>query len=185
MSDNKIVMRSKAVLSIIAFLAAFGISVAVTPRAAQTSFAPFVKKGCAETATARKITKLLSQDIENGRDRDRKLNNFSDYSPSRDAYLNSFAKTIDEYADASASIDDTDLPGDFQTAWRSHMTAWRNHSDLLSEYASAPRKRGGNADGIEFPRRQYSEQTEEISETWFEVLRVARKYDAYIPPGAY
>ena len=179
MSDNKIVMRSKAVLSIIAFLAAFGISVAVTPRAPKSTVAPYVKRGCAQTEGARKITSLLSQDIENGRVRDRKIDGFNDYGSSREAYLDNFATTIDEYADASASIDDSDLPRDFKTAWREHMRAWEKHSDFLEAVGDSSK-----APGSSFSRA-FSEQNKEISETWFEVLRIARKYDAYIPAGAY
>lgn len=181
-------MRSKAVLSIIAFLAAFGISVAVTPRAPKSTVSPYVKRNCSETITASKITNLLRQDIENGHARDRKIDGFNNYGSSRRAYLVNFTKTIDEYADASASIDDSDLPNDFKAAWREHMTAWKNHSDFLNEYTYVPRRRVngiGSGEGIEIPRRQYSEQTKEISDTWFEVLRIARKYDAYIPPDAY
>jgi hypothetical protein len=180
MSDNKIVMRSKAVLSIIAFLAAFGISVAVTPRASKSTVAPYVKRGCAQKENAHKITSLLSQDIENGRARDRRIDGFSADGLSREAYLIGFATTIKEYAEASASIDDSDLPRDFKAAWREHMRAWEKHSDFLEEV----RDNSPN-DGIGFSREEYSKQTKEISETWYKVLRIARRYDAYIPAGAY
>ncbi|HEX8736891.1 MAG TPA: hypothetical protein VF721_16275 [Pyrinomonadaceae bacterium] len=180
-------MRSKAVLSIIAFLAAFGISVAVTPRQSNLTVAPFVKKGCAQTETARKITALLSRDLENGRVRNEKIESFKSYDISRRAYLVNFVIATDQYADDSASIDDSDLPQDFKTAWREHMRAWKNQSDLLNEYAFVSRKRGGNDsdEEIGFPQKQYSEQDKEISATWYKVLRVARSYDAYVPPEAY
>jgi hypothetical protein len=181
-------MRSKAVLSIIAFLAAFGISVAVTPRAPKSTVSPYVKRGCAQSETARKITTLLSQDIENGHERDEKIDSFSSEDISRRAYLVNFVIAIDQYADSSASINDSDLPQDFKAAWREHMTAWKNHSDFLNEYTYVPRRKADGTlspDNAQFPRRQYSEQTKEISDTWFEVLRLARKYDAYIPPDAY
>jgi hypothetical protein len=188
MSDNKIVMRSKAVLSIIAFLAAFGISVAVTPRAPKSTVSPYVKRSCAsQSETALRITKLLSQDIDNGRLRNEKIESFGRDDVSRRAYLVNFVIATDEYADASASIDDSDLPQDFKNAWREHMTAWRNQSDFLNEYKTVSYRRG---DGIgsgntEFPRRQYAEQNKEISDTWHKVLRVARSYNAYVPAGAY
>ena len=34
-------------------------------------------------------------------------------------------------------------------------------------------------------RRKYSEQNKEISDTWDEVLSIAKKYNAYIPADAY
>lgn len=189
MSDNKIVMRSKAVLSIIAFLAAFGISVAVTPRAAQSTVSPYEKRSCAaQSETALRITKLLSQDIENGRLRDRKIESFGIDGISRRAYLVNFVAATDEYADASASIDDSDLPQDFKNAWREHMTAWKNQSDFLNEYTYVSHRQGdgiGSGEGSAFPRRQYGEQNRQISDTWYKVLRIARSYNAYIPADAY
>lgn len=188
MSDNKIVMRSKAVLSIIAFLAAFGISVAVTPRQSKPSIAPYVSRGCAKTETARRITNLLSQDIENGRRRDRRIDSLSEvrgdelpYGPTNS--FADFATAINQYVDASASIDDSDLPRDFKAAWRRHLKAWENHSDFLNEVKGAAQKRNDSNYG--FSRKEYREQIREISETWSEVLRVARTYDTYVPVGAY
>jgi hypothetical protein len=182
MSDNKIVMRSKALLSIVAFLAAFGISVAVTPRATKTTGITAIKRGCAQTEKAQKITNLLSQDIENGRERDRKIDAHAVVEWKRRANFVYFIDAVGEYADASASIDDSDLPHDFKTAWRAHMKAWEKHSGFLEEIRANPLNDGiGNG----FSREEYSKQTKEISETWFEVLRIARQYDAYIPAGAY
>lgn len=178
MRDNKIVMRSKEVLSIIAFFLAFGISVAVTPRQSNTSVAPYVKRSCTATATARKITNLLTEDIENGRARERRIKDFAagdeDYSPlGRKAYFANYSGATDDYANESAGIDDRDLPGDFQSAWRAHMRAWRNQADFLNQGSE------------EFSRKEYYRNSREISETWYEVLRTARKYNAEIPPGAY
>lgn len=180
-------MRSKEVLSIIAFLLAFGISVAVTPRQSNTSVAPYVKRGCATKDAARKITSLLAQDIENGRLRNRRISGFSSYEDSarlgRSAYFANYAAATDEYADASASIDDWNLPGDFQSAWRAHMKAWRNHADFLNQVREDSLERGDGSYAL--PRKEYSRQSGEISDTWYKVLRIAREYNAEIPPGAY
>ncbi len=176
-------------MSIIAFLLAFGISVAVTPRQSNTSVAPYVKRGCATKETARKITNLLTQDIENGRMRNRRISGFTSDEDStrrlgRSAYFANYAASTDEYADASASIDDWNLPGDFQSAWRAHMKAWRNHADFLNQVREDSLKHH-IGDGYVFPRKEYSRQSREISDTWYEVLRIARTYNAEIPPGAY
>ncbi|MDQ3801784.1 MAG: hypothetical protein M3384_20355 [Acidobacteriota bacterium] len=186
-------MRSKAVLSIIAFLLAFGISLAVTPRQSRTSVAPYVKKGCATSETARRITNLLKQDIENGRTRTRRINGFTggeaDYSPQlgRQAYFANYTNATNEYADASASIGDWDLPGDFKAAWRAHMQAWRERADFLKQVRedSLKHRSSSSGDGYAFPRDEYSRQSREISATWYEVLRIARTYNAEIPPEAY
>ncbi|HEX8248564.1 MAG TPA: hypothetical protein VF599_10355 [Pyrinomonadaceae bacterium] len=180
-------MRSKAVLSIIAFLAAFGISVALTPRQSKPGFAPYASRGgCAKTETARRITNLLERDIQYGVVLDRKMSQLRQNGYSRDSetYYVNFARLTNEYVTASESIDDSDLPSDFKAAWREHMKAWRVQADFLNETSyDAPRKRSyGIGSG---PGKSYSEQNNEINNTWFETLRIARKYDAYIPPGAY
>lgn len=184
MSDNKIVMRSKALLSIVVFLTAFGISVALTPRESKPSafvLTPSVKRCSANTEAARKITALLSRDVENGLVRDRKLNRFSagDQLPRSESFAG-FAAAVDDYARASNGIDDANLPSDFKAAWRRHMNVWQEHSEFLIKTSNSSVKVPGN----NFASR-YSEQNAEISETWYEVLRVAREYDAYIPPDAY
>lgn len=173
-------MRSKTAISIIAFLAAFGISVALTPRPVKPTFAPYFKTGCTETANARKITNLLEQDIENGLVRDRKINGYDESERSSAGKFANFALAVNGYTNASLGIEDGDLPSDFKTAWRRHMRAWRNHSDYLNEInaSSGKNRRGAYS-------RKYSEQNKEISDTWDEVLNVARKYDADIPAGAY
>jgi hypothetical protein len=173
-------MRSKAILSIIAFLAAFGISVAVTPRQTKSTVTPYVKTGCAESETARKITNLINQDVENGRVRDRKINVYDESERSPANKFSNFALAVNGYADDSAYIDDSDLPGDFRSAWRRHMQAWRTHSDYLNEINDSPEKVRRSVYS-----RKYAEQNKEISDTWDEVLSVALKYNASIPAGAY
>ncbi|HLM01927.1 MAG TPA: hypothetical protein VK400_12805 [Pyrinomonadaceae bacterium] len=181
-------MRSKAVLSIIAFLAAFGISVAVTPRTSTKSTAgnPYVKRSCAQTAAARRITSLLEQDIENGNILDRKMRRVRENGLSRNSeeYFVTYARLTDQYVTASQAIDDSQLPKDFTSAWRAHMKAWRNHADFLNETGYNPPRSSVDGAGSG-PRETYAQQNNEISNTWFEVLRVAREYDAYIPPDAY
>ena len=181
-------MRCKAILSIVAFLAAFGLSVAVTPRQprpqAVSTFvaAPYAKKKCSANAeAARRITALIRQDIENGRLRDRKINDLWErgFSTRTEAGFAIYATTVNEYAEASVSLDDSDLPSEFRAAWRKHMNVWKEHADFLNTVKESPAKFSGSS------TRKYSEQNKEISETWYEVLRLAQQFDADIPPGAY
>ena len=188
MSDNKIVMRSKALLSIVAFFTAFGISVALTPQAAKSTFtAPYVKTCSARSETARRITNLLEQDIANGQARDNKVNVFKESEFSRQKFAVKYAAAVSDYAYASNSIDDSDLPSDFRAAWREHMQVWKEHSDFLNERTGySPKTYGyGSGSGNGYSSKTYSDQNREISRTWYEVLRLARTYDAYIPADAY
>lgn len=182
MSDNKIGMRSKTILSIVAFLAAFGISVALTPRQPKSTVAPYVKNCSDNSPTRQAITRLLEQDIENGRVRDRKIDSSRESGIStQESRFRNFTLAVNNYADDSASIDYSDLPNDFKTAWRQHMKAWRIQADYLQEIGyTAPKTRGKG-----FSRDEFRIQDKEISDTWQEVLRIARKYDANIPAGAY
>lgn len=185
MSDNKIVMRSKAIISIVAFLAAFGVSVAVTPRSLQPTFVKTApEKRCFGSAhTARKITGLLVQDIANGRARDRKIKEFreTELAPRSQKAFAEYARAIEEYASASAAINDAGLPGDFRRAWREHMRAWREHAEFLETVNDSPTKFSRDVYYQEFRRQDAA-----ISETWFEVLRIAaEQHDAPIPPGAF
>lgn len=99
------------------------------------------------------IENFLRRDISNGSTR-------SSYGDSDDN-----PKAVMAYWKASSSMDASEFPADFQSAWREHMNAWKAYADYL---ASNPR---GQNDEIK--KNRYSD---EISRTWVEVLRVGRYY---------
>lgn len=175
-------MRSKTILSIIAFIAAFGISVALTPRTATSYVTPsYQPKRCTESA--RLITNLLEQDIANGRARDRKMYQVRDQGISEFSaiYNVNYAAAMTDYSTASKSIETAGLPDEFVSAWQAHMKVWENYADYLKENVDA----NGN---IPRGRRFYcasARYEQEISRTWYEVLRIAGNYGAEIPAGAY
>lgn len=175
-------MRSKTILSIIAFIAAFGISVAITPRTATSYVTPaYQPKRCTETA--RLITNLLEQDIANGRSRDRKMYQVRKQGVSSDSaiyHLNHTAAIL-AYYKASNSINTQNLPGEFLSAWSEHMNAWEAYADFLNENVDSD----GNILREKSFYRSSAAHTREISETWYKVLRLARTYGAEIPAGAY
>jgi hypothetical protein len=175
-------MRCKTVLSIIAFVTAFAVSVAVTPQTVrQTSPSSYYSKRCSETA--RKITNLLERDIANGQARDRKMNRVleQDASVGSPIYNLHYTAAVTAYTKESLAIDTADLPNEFKSAWREHMNAWQKHSDFLNENVGL--------DGRILRERGFYRTSDahirEISETWYEVLRIARKHGAEIPAGAY
>lgn len=158
-------MRTKRYTALLAFVLTFAMSAVI---------ANFIKveKGTVilwnDAKSAQKITELLTQDIANGRDR----------------MLLEDATSLDEYAistlsyvENSESIDDSNLPADFQRAWRIHMRAWRNHSNFLLNgriYSS----------NVRFSR-VWLKNTREINDSWDRVLQIAQKHGAEIPAGAY
>ncbi|MGI8641902.1 MAG: hypothetical protein ACR2MG_18385 [Pyrinomonadaceae bacterium] len=125
------------------------------------------------------ISSLLTQDISNGRERDRKIYSLDDTDFSSDSvYLSpEYAETISEYVNESSSIDDSDLPTDFQLAWQNHLRAWREHANFLSKPKSHCKMQKFNSE--EFSRT-FARQDEEITVTWRKVLSVAGKYGATV-----
>lgn len=175
-------MRSKTIISAIAFITAFGISLALTPRTATQTAAPLYQpKKCAETG--QNITKLLEQDIQNGRIRDRKMYRVREQGdfPGTAAYHLNYAAAIAAYSNASKSIDTSKLPNEFLKAWNDHMDVWEGYADFL--------KQNIDSDGKLSRERSFYRAAamydREISETWYAVLRIAGKHGAEIPAGAY
>ena len=106
------------------------------------------------------ISLLLQRDISNGHERDLDVYNFSDSDSPEDIYVSpEYAETVSEYVNASSSMDDTNLPADFQAAWRNHMAAWREFDDFLSKSKHHCRMQKLNSE--EFQRRIYPQKPED------------------------
>lgn len=151
-------MKTKNILHLVTFVLAFAVSVSVAG----------VVKSFQGLSTAERITNVLTEDIGNG------FNRRQNYRDSR-YYL---AKQTNDYVTASESINVEGLPEDFQMAWQKHMQAWRTHADYLNEN-KCNRWANLNYDKVS------AEQTNEINNTWWEVLRIARQNGAVIPANAY
>ena len=157
----------KFITGIVAFTLTFVFSVALVgfPKA---DFLPFEAQF--SSPTARNIASLVQRDVRNGDERFNKIN----FSAERTAYFEAYSDAVNEYVDKSESMDDVDLPADFQTAWREHMKAWRDYSNFLNKCGTK------KMDDSEFGQldRTYNR---EISVTWQEVLQVGREYGARLP----
>lgn len=152
-------MKTKNILHLVAFVLTFAVSVSVAG----------VVKSFQGLSTAEKITKVLTQDINNGFSRRTNCSN-SRYD---------LAQKTDDYVSASESLEVNDLPKDFQIAWQKHMQAWRNHSNFLMKIKYSNENREIDLDFID------SKNTNEINRTWWEVLRIAKRNGAVIPANAY
>lgn len=132
-----------------------------------------------------KIKSLLKRDVfRNGFARSNKIRSIEGYHSMSDAELYSndtYRQAMNEYFIKSSSMNDSNLPGDFQYAWRKHMQAWQKQVTYLNsindssytDYRSNP----------DYSR--YSDNTSEINETWYQVLRIAERYGLEITPGYY
>lgn len=157
----------KFITGIVAFTLTFIFSVALVgfPKA---DFLPFEIRG--NNQTARNIASLIQRDVRNGDEIFYKI----DFRAERSAYFEAYTKAINEYVDKSESMNDADLPTDFQSAWREHMKAWRDYADFLNWSKTV------KMEDSEFARLDNS-YNRGISVTWREVLRVGRDYGATLP----
>ena len=120
------------------------------------------------------ISLLLQRDISNGHERDLDVYNFADFDSPEDIYMSpEYAETISQYVNASSSMDDTNLPADFQAAWREHMAAWNDFDDFLNKSKNHCKMRKLNSEDF---RDNFAYKNLRISITWHKVLAVADRY---------
>jgi hypothetical protein len=179
-------MRSKTILSIAAFIVAFVLSTAFAslfivkseylPLEYNTKKTSCFKNRVNSNYAAGKIETIIKQDISNGRQR-REVTSL--YQTDEEQLSNNnfsfadYAENVEQYVDASSSMDDGELPREFQSAWRKHMKAWRDYSDFLQK----TNKNGSNIEHFDRAETRYSA---EINFTWYEVLRIGRSYGAEV-----
>ncbi len=163
-------MKTKHITALVTFVITFALSAFLVtllrpPTVSQTRKV-IVNRGCSYT-NAQRITQLLQQDIANA-------NIPREFS----SHQSSLAASTEYYVSASESLSYQDLPTDFQTAWQNHMRAWRNQVDLYNTFED-------DFSQDEETLKMSARNTEEINRTWWEVLRIAKKYGSLIPEGAY
>ncbi|MEP6923386.1 MAG: hypothetical protein ABI954_02885 [Pyrinomonadaceae bacterium] len=170
-------MKTKIITAIIAFAATFLTSAALTGLFVGNRVPPATTiYRIIDAQTQQKILTLLRQDINNGEERFGKLSQIEYYSePFSTASLPVYSKAVSEYQTKSASMDDADLPSDFQAAWRQHMKAWRDHGILVEQLKKSAENENMSVDEI---YEELRDQSNDINRTWYKVLRIASKYNA-------
>lgn len=167
-------MNIKIITAIIAFVATFGTSSALTKFFVGTNAPLSFFKTAVDAQTQQKMLTLIRQDIKNGEGRFDQLietNYRGESCPT--ARLATYSKAVAEYQTKSASMDDADLPADFQAAWRQHMKAWLDHA-VLVEKLKVSVENGETS--IEEVYEELDNQPNEINRTWYKTLRIADKY---------
>lgn len=172
-------MRSKDIVSIIAFISAFAVSAAFASlfidKSQYTNYNIYAVKNYSACQngdqTCKDILSLLVRDVRNGQTRQDDY----DYSLSEKGNVSpKYAESVADYADNSGSMNDENLPSDFQSAWREHMQAWRDYSNFLNEVSE-------NKIADESFRRLEDKYTRNINKTWAKVLKIGRGYGASSP----
>jgi len=175
-------MRSKTILPIVAFIAAFGLSAAfaslfIVKSQSESVIVPvsdYKLTSCFKyknnLAAADKIAALISQDKRNGRESERAFYRYGAdiFSSSDNSAISGYAGAVEEYVNQSSSMRASDLPSDFQAKWREHMKAWRDCSDFLNRMKK-PSNRAALSD--EELKELDAFHNREISRTWNEVLQ--------------
>jgi len=184
-------MRSKTILSAAAFTLAFALSAAFASlfiTKTQTASDYFQVNGHKSTScfkdhsksvTADKISALIREDRNNGRERDRKT-----YRGAEDVHplftssgFSVYAEAVEQYVDESSSMRTNDLPSDFQVEWREHMKAWRDYSDFLNRMKKSSNRNAFSEEELENTDDFHSR---EITRTWHLVLQSGRSYSANV-----
>ncbi len=165
---------------IVAFIVTFGLSVTVVgllfgfPKVESSS--QVYKVSNYNSSAKYKIRNLIRRDVRNGYYRNlkvRKIDGYTSMSES-DLYNNSeYREAISEYVRRSSNISDAGMPEDFQYAWRNHMKAWQKQANYLNSMDY----------GNDYSK--YSDNTNEINQTWYQVLRIAQRYGVKIYPRYY
>ncbi|MCY7348545.1 MAG: hypothetical protein LH614_20340 [Pyrinomonadaceae bacterium] len=184
-------MRSKNILSIAAFVAAFALSAAFASlfitktRAVTTEFVPtygYKSTSCFKyknIAAADKIAALISEDKRNGRESDRAVYLYGEdiFSSSDSSAISGYAGAVEKYVDDSSTMNAGNLPEDFQNNWREHMKAWRDYSDFLNRMKKSSNRMALSLEELEEIDAFHSR---EISRTWQAVLQNGRSYGAEV-----
>lgn len=175
-------MRSKDIISIIAFTSAFAVSAAFASLFIDKSqytnyniYAVRTSPNCqSKNPTCTEMLSLLVRDNINGVER----SNRYDYSLGGEQGNVSpkYAETTAQYVEESSNMNDADLPSEFRAEWREHMQAWRDYSEFLNEVSQ------NKIENEEFKKRD-ARYGYEIDKTYADVLKLAKKYgvnNAYV-----
>jgi hypothetical protein len=182
-------MRSKTILSIVAFIAAFGLSAAFASLFITQTVSDYTlvnghkSTSCFKhknnSATADKISALIRQDKNNGRESDRAFYRYGTdiFASSDKSAFSGYANAVELYVDQSSGMKADDLPSDFQIEWREHMKAWREYSDFLNRMKKSSNRSALSSEELKEIDAFHSR---EISRTWDEVLQTGMMYGANV-----
>jgi len=167
--------NTRIITGIIAFIGTFAISVGLVWLFFGFPVKPtktFSSHNCQQRhATA--IYSFLQRDISNGRERD--VRSFGEDNDQKYS-LKTHSDSVAQYVEAMNALDASEFPQDFQIAWNKHVDAWQDYSEFL-DIKKDSSKQKMNIDDYRDLDNSYNN---EITETWYEVLRIGRNHGAYV-----
>jgi hypothetical protein len=161
----------RAVFGIVAFVVAFVFSVGLVRvffPAPIIPYAPvaYVPHRHHHSEIATELEDFIERDKSNGSYREDRIVHSNIVSVG-------YSESVRDYWETSSSMDASDFPRDFRTAWREHMSAWRDFSKYLNA------RKGTEVDLAEF-ETEVDRLDAEIARTWEAVLDTAREYGAHV-----
>lgn len=196
----------KHLFGIVAFALTFGLSTALVgllfgfPQNKNTQVEN-------DSTVAKRIEKLLKRDLRNGMLRKRVQHTAykswaekgsTDIKNGKHS-IRAFREAVSEYVYASSTMNDSDLPRDFQRAWRMHMKAWKKQAGFLQKFEElefnneSPSQTNDavNLNSVDSKvvdkttelaklSKRYNCNIMKINRTWYQVLRVAQRYGVEI-----
>ena len=172
----------KIISGIVAFTLTFGISVALIGLVfgfPEVDTKDYVSTYRTKSAYASKIERFLRKDVRNGNIRDRAIDkHYTEGNSSSSLYFNSdYQDAVNIYYRKSNAMNDSYLPSDFKYAWREHMEAWEKQAKYMNQI--------NESDSVDGVIEKYSDNTKEINDTWYQVLRIAHRYGVDIDRSYY
>jgi hypothetical protein len=170
-------MKAKNILSIAAFFTAFAVSAAIASLFIPANTTDHRATSCftnhSTSATANRITAFINRDVYNGREHTRIIYRILRDTPrvSEHSSYPEYVSAVNAYVETFPSMDVSEMPRDFRLAWRKHTKAWRDYSAFISSEKSVTVY--GYYGDFELTEAAY---TQEIDETWDEVINIARKH---------
>lgn len=168
----------KIILGFIAFILTFGFSTSLVGLLfgfPQPNTASYLATK-SNSQVAQKIQGLLKRDVQNGVSRHSLADRLYQSGETFESFYSDaeFRGAALKYVETSSSMSDAGLPLDFQYAWRDHMKAWEKQAAYIRTFEST-----GSYDPNSLSIRP-GDNTTEINETWYQVLRIAQRYGVVI-----
>ncbi len=168
----------KIILGFIAFILTFGFSTSLVGLLfgfPQPNTASYLSTK-SNSQVAQKIEGLLKRDVQNGVSRHSLADRLYQSGETFESIYSDadFRSAALKYVQTSAGMSDADLPLDFQYAWRDHMKAWQKQAAYIRTFENT---RDFESDNVSISP---ADNTTEINETWYQVLRIAQRYGVVI-----
>ncbi|MDQ4122481.1 MAG: hypothetical protein M3209_13675 [Acidobacteriota bacterium] len=176
-------MTTKILTAALAFFTTFGFSSLLMQFALDKPQTRTGTRWIYNKPINKQVLRFLESDIRNGQERMGRLSHpeWHYMPPFSRPSIAEYSEAVESYINKSGSMDDSELPHDFQIAWREHMKAWRDYSAFLQSLEDFSIEESDRR----AIRKLHKEKDAQITATWFEVLKIAGKnYGAY-PANAY